>query len=1094
MNPSRIFIERPIATSLLMAALLLSGLMAYRILPISALPQIDYPTMQVSTLYPGASPEIIASTITSPLERQFGQMPGLKQMTSTSSGGASVITLQFTLEMTLDVAEQQVQAAINAANNLLPSDLPWPPIYSKINPADPPILTLAVTSDTLPMTRVQDLVDTRLSQKIAQLPGIGLVSLAGGQRPAVRIQVNPRALAAYGLGIDAVRSTIAAANVNQAKGSFDGPERAYSIDANDQIQQAAHYGDIILGYNNGAAVRVRDIGKVVDGAEDVRLAAWAGFKDPKSGDPVVRPAIIVNIQRQPGSNVIEVADRVKELLPRLRDTLPESVEVKILTDRTDTIRASIRDVRNELFMAIALVVAIMYVFLRNVPATIIPGVAVPLSLIGTFGIMYMAGFSINNLTLMALTIATGFVVDDAIVVIENVSRYIEEGDPPMEAALKGSAQIAFTIISLTFSLVAVLIPLLFMQDVVGRLFREFAITLAVSILLSAFISLTLTPMMCAYILRAKHEQKTPGRLEAVFEKGFEACIHWYDRWLSVIFQHQRITLAVAGMTLLLTLLMAWMIPKGFFPDQDTGIIQAISEAPQGTSFDSMSRRQAELSKLILEDPDVDSLSSIIGVDGVNSTLNSGRLLINLKPLEDRDSSAPAIVRRLTEESHRLYGINAYMQPVQNVTIEDRISHTQYQMVMGSIYADELHTWVPRLLDELKKEPALRDTASDMQERGRQAFVNINRDTAGRLGIKTSDIDNALYDAFGQRIISTIFTQSNQYRVILEVDPEFRRNPQDLRGIYIPTPDGGQVPLHVLGSVEERFAPLAIMRQGQFPAVTVSFNLAPGSSLGEAVDTINAVEKKIGLPATISTAFQGAASAFQAALANEAWLVLAAVVTMYIVLGVLYESYAHPITILSTLPSAGVGALLALMLAHMDLGVVSIIGIILLIGIVKKNAIMMIDFALEAEREEGLPPLEAIHKACLLRFRPILMTTAAALFGALPLMLGTGMGAELRRPLGVTMVGGLLFSQLLTLFTTPVIYLAIESISRRLGFGQPKEDDEDAPPKPRFTPHQVEKRHSERLLGESHHHHKDEHHEGDHHKREHKGKKPGEEPA
>jgi Cation/multidrug efflux pump len=1020
MNLSRLFILRPVATTLCMLAIVLSGIIAYRLLPVSALPQVDYPTIRVMTLYPGASPDVMTSAVTAPLERQFGQMPGLTQMASTSSGGASVLTLRFNLDINMDVAEQQVQAAINAASNLLPKDLPAPPVYNKVNPADTPVLTLAITSKTMLLPKLNDLVDTRMAQKIAQISGVGMVSIAGGQRQAVRIKVNPEALAANGLNLADVRTLIGASNVNQPKGNFDGPTRVSMLDANDQLKTPQEYAELILAYNNGAPLRLKDVAEIVDGAENERLAAWANENQ----------AVLLNIQRQPGANVIEVVDRIKALLPSITDNLPAGIDVTVLTDRTQTIRASVRDVQFELLIAIALVVMVTFLFLRRASATLIPSIAVPLSLVGTFGVMYLAGFSINNLTLMALTIATGFVVDDAIVMLENISRYIEEGDSPMQAALKGAKQIGFTLISLTLSLIAVLIPLLFMADVVGRLFREFAITLAVAILLSLVVSLTLTPMMCARLLKAEPKEEEQGR----FYRASGAFIDWmiarYASMLQWVLRHQPLTLLVAIGTLALTVVLYMVVPKGFFPVQDTGVIQGISEAPQSISFSAMSQRQQELARIILQDPDVESLSSYIGVDGDNPTLNSGRMLINLKPHSERSESAAQVIERLQPQLDQLVGIRLYMQPVQDLTIEDRVSRTQYQFSLSSPDAEMLSTWSQKLVTALNNQPELTDVASDLQDKGLQVFLVIDRDAASRLGVSVANITDALYDAFGQRQISTIYTQASQYRVVLQARDGEKIGPQALEQIHVKTTDGGQVRLSSLAKVEERQAQLAISHIGQFPSVMVSFNLAPGVALGQAVELIDQVQKDIGMPVGVKTEFQGAAQAFQASLSSTLLLILAAVVTMYIVLGVLYESYIHPITILSTLPSAAVGALLALILSGNDLGMIAIIGIILLIGIVKKNAIMMIDFALDAERNQGMAPEQAIYQAALLRFRPILMTTLAALFGAIPLMLATGSGAELRQPLGLVMVGGLLVSQVLTLFTTPVIYLYFDRLGRR----------------------------------------------------------------
>ncbi len=1015
MNISRLFILRPVATTLSMIAILLAGLIAYKLLPVAALPQVDYPTIRVMTLYPGASPEVMTSAVTAPLERQFGQMPGLEQLSSTSSGGASVITLRFSLDVALDVAEQEVQAAINAANNLLPNDLPAPPVYNKVNPADTPVLTLAVTSDSLPLPKLHDLVDTRMAQKLAQINGVGMVSIAGGQRPAVRIRTNPEALAAYGLSLADVRSLITSSNVNQPKGNFDGPTRVSMLDANDQLKTPEEYAELILTYEDGAALRLKDVADIIDGAENERLAAWANDSQ----------AVLLNVQRQPGANVIDVVERIQALLPEVTASMPAGLDVVVLTDRTQTIRAAVTDVQHELMLATFLVVMVTFVFLKKLSATVIPSIAVPLSLVGTFAVMYVCGFSLNNLTLMALTIATGFVVDDAIVMLENIARHLEEGETPLNAALKGAKQIGFTLISLTFSLIAVLIPLLFMQDVVGRLFREFAITLAVAILISLVVSLTLTPMMCAKLLK-------PQTAAEAKPDWVERLIGGYSRWLTWVLRHQTLTLLVAVATLGLTVVLYLAVPKGFFPVQDTGVIQGISEAPQSISFRAMSERQQALARVILADPAVDSLSSYIGVDGDNVTLNSGRLLINLKPHGERDLTASQIIDRLRPELAKVPGIELYLQPVQDLSIEDRISRTQFQFSLETPDGELLQEWTPRLVEALRERPELTDVASDLQSSGLQIYLDIDRDAAARLGIQVADITDALYDAFGQRQISTIFTQASQYRVVLEAEAGNRIGPQALEQLFVQSEGGTPVRLSSLATLEQRNAPLLINHIGQFPAVTLSFNLASGVSLGKAVEVIEAVEQEIGLPAGIQTRFQGAAEAFRASLSSTLLLILAAVVTMYIVLGVLYESYIHPITILSTLPSAAVGALLALLLTGNDLGLIAIIGIILLIGIVKKNAIMMIDFALEAERQQGMSPQDAIYRAALLRFRPILMTTLAALFGAIPLMLASGSGAELRQPLGLVLVGGLLLSQLLTLFTTPVIYLFFDRLGQRFG--------------------------------------------------------------
>ncbi|MEI7161870.1 MdtB/MuxB family multidrug efflux RND transporter permease subunit [Pectobacterium versatile] len=1018
-GPSRLFILRPVATTLLMIAILLAGIIGYRALPVSALPEVDYPTIQVITLYPGASPDVVTSAITAPLERQFGQMSGLKQMSTQSAGGASVITLQFQLELSLDVAEQDVQAAINAASNLLPNDLPYPPTYSKVNPADPPIMTLAVTSSAMSMTQVQDMVDNRIAQKISQVAGVGLVSLAGGQRPAVRVRLNAPALAAYGLTSETIRTAITAANVNSAKGSLDGPTRSVTLSANDQMKSVDDYRKLIVAWKNGAPVRLQDVATIEQAAENIHLGAWANRQQ----------AIIINVQRQPGANVITTTDSISKMLPALKTSLPNSVEVTTLTDRTTSIRASVKDVQFELLLAIALVVMVIYLFLRNAVATLIPSIAVPLSLIGTFAAMYFLGFSINNLTLMALTIATGFVVDDAIVVIENIARYIEKGEKPLNAALKGAGEIGFTIISLTFSLIAVLIPLLFMGDIVGRLFREFAVTLAVSILISAVVSLTLTPMMCARMLSHQSLRKQ-NRFTRASERFFTRLIDAYGVWLRKVLNHPWLTLSVALGTLLLTVLLYIWIPKGFFPIQDNGIIQGTVQAPQTVSFSNMADRQQRVASIIMKDPTVESVSSFIGVDGTNAALNSGRLQINLKPLSERSERIPEIISRLQQQTAQIPGIQLYLQPVQDLTIDTQISRTQYQFTLQAMSLDELSEWVPKLMTELKKLPQLEDVSSDWQDGAAVAYVNVNRDSASRLGITMSQVDSALYNAFGQRLVSTIYTQASQYRVVLEHDTTNNTGLDALNDVRLISGDGGTIPLSSIASIEERQGPLAINHIDQFPSTTISFNVAKGYALGEAVDAITQAEQQMNLPADITTRFQGSTLAFQSALSSTVWLIVAAIVAMYIVLGVLYESFIHPITILSTLPTAGVGALLALMMAGNELDVIAIIGIILLIGIVKKNAIMMIDFALAAEREQGMKPYDAIYQACLLRFRPILMTTMAALLSALPLMLSTGVGAELRQPLGICMVGGLIMSQILTLFTTPVIYLLFDRLATR----------------------------------------------------------------
>ncbi len=1036
MNPSKPFILRPVATSLLMAAIMLVGLVAYQQLPVSALPEVDFPTIQIVTFYPGASPDVMASAVTAPLERQFGQVPGLNQMTSISSGGSSVITLQFSLYLNIDVAEQEVQASINAAQTYLPADLPAPPIYSKSNPADAPILTLALTSKSIPLSQVEDLADTRLAQKISQLSGVGLVTIVGGQKPAVRVQANPTQLSSYGMNLEDLRTALQQASVNQAKGNFDGPQISYQIDANDQLATSTDYNKLVIAYHNGLPIMLSDVAKAVDGAENTKQAAWMNGT----------PAIIVNIQRQPGANIIQVVDRITKRLPQLKATLPPSVDLSILTDRTTTIRASVRDVEMELMLTIVLVVLVIFLFLRTIAATIIPSVAVPLSLVGTFGVMYLLGYSLDNLSLMALTISTGFVVDDAIVMIENIVRYIEMGDKPLDAALKGAAQIGFTIMSLTISLVAVLIPLLFMSDIVGRLFREFAVTLSVTILVSAVVSLTLTPMMCSRLLRKSSEEKQ-NRLARFSEHMFDKVVAFYGRTLRWVLDQRAATLVVAVLTLVLTIVLYIIVPKGFFPVQDTGVVQGISQAAQNISFPAMAVKQQALADVILKDPSVQSLSSFIGVDGINTTLNSGRILVNLKPLEDRDLNASDIIRRLQPQLDQVNDIALFMQPVQDLTVEDRVSRTQYQYTLEDPDPRQLQVWTDKLMDKLQAIPILRDVATDQQLDGTAVSLVIDRVTAARMGITAEQIDETLYDAFGQRQVSTLFTQLNQYHLVMEAAPTFQKTPDKLKDIYVQSAYGGAVPLSAFTHFETTNAPLSVNHQGQFPCVTISFNLAPGASLGAATDAIENAQKELNMPASVQSAFQGTAASFQASLANEPLLILAALITVYIVLGVLYESYVHPITILSTLPSAGVGAILALMICHQDLSVVSLIGIILLIGIVKKNGIMMVDFALQAERDEGKNTVEAIYQACMLRFRPIMMTTMTALLGGLPLALGSGTGSELRRPLGISIVGGLILSQVLTLYTTPVIYVYMDRFVKKKKAAEPAAEPATAPAPP-----------------------------------------------